>query len=938
MIPQDFVRKWRGNQSTEKQVYQQHFLDLCALAEHKTPQELDRHNKFFMFEAPARKPDGSYGYADVWLKGKFAIEYKSADGNLDKAYKQLLDYRESLYNPPLLITSNIETLEVHTNFNNSPPTTVKITLDDLLTPEGLQAIRSIFQHPEYFRHDQVAVRVTEAAAARFAKLAEHLRKWGNEPQDIAHYLIRILFALFAEDIGLLQEELLTNMIAEGVDRPKVFNQQLQNLFNVMADGGLFGPYLIPYFDGGLFDIASVLDIDSAAIAELDSVAKLDWSSVEPAILGTLFTRGLDPSQRSKLGAQYTSKEDILLVVEPVLIAPLRKEWEEIKARVLTLARARANATTGREATKAKNEIERLINGFLNKLATIRILDPACGSGNFLYMALLLLLDLWLEVREFAGEMGMQVPLALEGFAPHPSQLYGIEINEYAHELASTTVWIGYLQWLHRHGFGIPTDPILKPLHNIRKMDAILAYNSEGDPTEPEWPEADVIVGNPPFLGGKRLRRKLSDEYVNALFQLYDMAVPREADLVCYWFERSRQMVASGKVRRVGLLATNSIRGGPNRRVLDRIKASGDFFMAWSDRDWILEGAAVNVSMIGFDDGSDTTRTLNGQSVTTINADLTSSENVVAAASLRENHGLSFMGVTPAGPFDVPQATADGWLKAENSDRSRSNAQVVRQYFNGLDITRRVRNVWIVDFGVDMPLEEAKLYHLPYTHVEDKVKPIREHNNRPAYREYWWIHAESRPAMRKALEPLPRYIGTSMVAKHLTFAWIDREVLPANLVIVVARDDDYFFGALHSKPHRLWALRQGTSLEDRPRYTPTSTFETYPFPWPPGKEPKDDPRVQAIAKAAAELVRQRDDWLNPHGLGEQDLQKRTLTNLYNERPDWLAAAHEKLDAAVFDAYGWPYNLSDEDILARLLALNLQRAQSETQHLASSTKEM
>jgi hypothetical protein len=375
------------------------------------------------------------------------------------------------------------------------------------------------------------------------------------------------------------------------------------------------------------------------------------------------------------------------------------------------------------------------------------------------------------------------------------------------------------------------------------------------------------------------------------------------------------------------LATQGIRGGANRKVLERIKETGDIFWAQSDRDWILEGATVHVSMIGFDGREETERTLDDQKVAAINPDLTSAIDLTSAKPLPENENLSFMGVTPAGPFDVPGDLARQWLSVTNNPNGRPNSDVVRPYYNGTDLTQRPRDVWIVDFGVDMPLEEAALYELPFEYVRTNVYPVRSKNNRASYRERWWLLAEARSGMRAALRPLNRYIGTSMVAKHRFFCWIPPHVLPANLVIIIARDDDYLFGVLHSKPHLLWARRKGTQLreaESGSRYTPTTCFETFPFPWPPGQEPKDDPRVEAIAHAARELIEKRDRWLNPEGATENELKKRTLTNLYNQRPTWLELAHRKLDEAVLDAYGWPHDVSDEEILARLLALNLDRA--------------
>jgi len=921
MLPQVFVSKWRGNTSTERQVYQQHFLDLCALVDHPTPAALDPENKFFTFEAGAAKLSGGQGWADVWYKGHFAIEYKGPNKSLAAAYEQLLQYRESLENPPLLVTGNTQEFFIHTNFTNSVKRVIHVTLDDLLTPQGLQHIRNLFYNPEAFRPEQTAAQVTEAAAAQFARLAEHLRKWGHGPHDIAHYLIRLLFCLFAEDIDLLPRDLFTRLVESGRRNPALFNRQVRQLFQAMAVGDVFGEHALRYFDGGLFDEAAVLDMDADGVAILHGITQLDWSAIEPAIFGTLFTRSLDPAQRAKLGAQYTSKEDILLIVEPVLMAPLRREWATVQQRARDLMQKRDAAPTRAVATRADNELRLLLLGFAERLATIRVLDPACGSGNFLYVALRLLLDLWKEVAIFAAQAGLSILAPLPGLAPSPEQLYGIEINDYAHELAQATVWIGYFQWLHDNGYGFVSEPILKPLDNIKLMDAILGYDAEGRPVEPVWPAAEVIVGNPPFLGGGKLRGELGNRYTDDLFKLYGDRLPNFSDLVCYWFEKARSMIAEKHLGRAGLLATNSIRGGANRTVLQRIKESGDIFWAQSDRDWLLDGAAVNVSMVGFDDGSEETRTLDDLSVEAINPDLTSAIDLTNARQLAENFGICFMGPSAKAPFDIDGDIARSMLSTENASGCL-NSDVVRPVASAVDLVQRNRDKWTIDFAL-MSYDTAVQYESPIEYVRKVVLPARE-SRRDDYRGMWWQYARPRPEMRNALIGLPRFIATPGVSKHRIMCWMAQEVLCNQGTLVIARSDDYFFGVLHSKAHELWALRMGTSLEDRPRYTPTTTFETFPFPWPPGAEPTDDPRVQAIAAAAAELVAQRDAWLNPPGLPEKELQKRTLTNLYNARPAWLAAAHRRLDAAVFAAYGWPEDLRDEEMLARLLALNLARA--------------
>ena len=928
LTPQEFARKWRGDTRKERSVAQEHFIDLCRLVGHQTPG--DNRDGSLVFEAGVDKLSGGQGWADVWKRGYFGWEYKGPRADLHKAYQQLQQYRDSLLNPPLLVVSDIQSIVIATNFVNTVKREITLTLDDLASAQGLQTLRDVFTNPNALKPETTIQQVTEQAAAEFARLADLLRRYGEPPAQIAHYLIRLLFCLFAEDIGLLPNGLFSRIISTTRQKAPAFVAQVKALFAAMATGGYFGSDEIKHFNGGLFDDDQALALDSDGLAILERASRLDWSSVEPSIFGTLFERSLDPAKRAQLGAHYTSRDDIMLIVEPVLMAPLRRRWEAVASQARALA-AQRDAASGPRRNRLQSDLQRLLMDFTGEIAATRVLDPACGSGNFLYVALKQLLDMEKQVITLGADLGLSRMIPLVG----PEQLHGIEVNEYAHELAQVTVWIGYIQWLRDNGFGEPSQPILQTLSTIRHMDAILALDADGTPSEPPWPEADVIIGNPPFLGGKRLRTELGHSYVETIFALYEDRVPHEADLVMYWFERARALIEQGEIQRTGLLATNSIRGGANRKVLERIKASGDIFMAWADRKWILDGAAVQVSMVGFDAGVERDRALDGLPVQSINTNLTSDLDLTQAKRLVENSGLAFMGDTKGGAFDIAPDQAVLLLHAPLNANGRPNSDVVRPWVNGLDITRRPRGMFIIDFGVNMPEHEAALYERPFAHVERAVKPERAKNNRAAYRDRWWIHVEPRPAMRRALEPLQRFIGTPNLTKHRLFTWLQPPTIPDHQLIIFAREDDYFIGILHSRPHEIWALLQGTSLEDRPRYTPSTTFETYPFPWPPGREPQNDGRVEAIATAAQSLVAQRDAWLNPPVVGEAELKKRTLTNLYNERPDWLAQAHQALDAAVLAAYGWPADLGDEEILARLLALNLARA--ATQRVAPATSE-
>jgi type II restriction/modification system DNA methylase subunit YeeA len=496
---------------------------------------------------------------------------------------------------------------------------------------------------------------------------------------------------------------------------------------------------------------------------------------------------------------------------------------------------------------------------------------------------------------------------------------------YAQELASVVVRIGYLQWLNQNGIGWPTEPILRKLDNIQNRDAILARDADGQPVEPEWPEVDCIIGNPPFLGDKKMRGELGDEYVDSLRALYAGRVPGGADLVTFWFERARAQIEAARAKRAGLLATNSIRMVGNRPILERILETGGIFMAWSDRPWILDGAAVRVSMVGFDDGSQKERVLDGLPVSAIHADLTASENVASALPLPENEGLCFLGIMKGGPFDLTAEQARVMLAAPLNPNGRPNCDVVKHRLIGRDVVRRSQDGWLIDF-VDRSEQEAALYELPFEYVRRTVKPLRDGNRDSLMKQNWWLHGRSRPALRERIVGLKRCIVTPEVAKHRVFVWMSTDVVPDHKLHVIARDDDYFFGLLQSRAHELWTLSTCSwmGVGNDPSYNSDTTFETFPFPWPPGHEQKDSPLLETIAEAARELVAKRDAWLNPPDATEAELKKRTLTNLYNALPAWLAEAHRKLDEAVFAAYGWPSTLTDAELLEQLLRLNHERA--------------
>jgi type II restriction/modification system DNA methylase subunit YeeA len=924
VTPQEFIQKWTASVLKESSAAQEHFIDLCRLLGQKTPAEADPDGSFYTFEKGAAKYGGGDGFADVWMKGHFAWEYKGKHKDLGAAYDQLLRYRESLDNPPLLVVCDMARFQIHTNFTGTTKKVHEFVLADIAREETRQLLVALFTDPEQLDPGRRVEQVTEDAARELASLAQSLHARNEDPKRVAHYLNRILFCLFAEDVGLLPRRIFKQVLEAGASNPEEFASMLRDLFTAMAHGGRFGVAKIHWFNGGLFADGDVIPLIREEIAVLSRIASMDWSQIEPAIFGTLFERGLDPSKRSQLGAHYTDRQSILRVVEPVLMAPLRRRWAVVQEEIEVLLARASTAKTAAVETKLRNQARLKIQDFRKaELDPTRVLDPACGSGNFLYVALDLLHELEKEILQQLAVVDLgQFSLDIR-VGPH--MVHGIELNTYAYELAQVTIWIGHFQWQLKNGFSFDINPVLKPIETIECRDAILDLSDPLIPKEAEWPAATVVVGNPPFLGGKRLRTELGDRYVDVMFAIYSNRVPREADLVTYWFEKARAAIEARRLNRAGLLATNSIRGGASRKVLERIRSSGQIFMAWSDEPWIVEGAAVRISLIGFDGGQESNRALDGLPVAVILPDLTGSATtgeaieLTTARRLRENLGIAFMGDTKGGPFDVPGDLARSWLGLPLNPNGRPNADVVRRWANGHDLTRRPRDMWIVDFGVDMPSERAALFEKPYQHVREFVKPERDSNRRDAYRERWWLHVEPRPAMRAALAGLPRFVATTRHAKHLIFDWLPAETLPDSALIAFARADDFFFGVLHSRFHEAWALRlcSWVGVGNDPRYTPTTTFETFPFPR------ATDPQRAAIAAAADELVRLRDTWLNPVGASEDVLKQRTLTNLYNQRPDWLANAHAALDSAVALAYGWPVDIGVDDGLRRLLALNFER---------------
>ena len=334
MTPSQFITKWHPSQLKERSASQEHFIDLCRLLDEPTPAEADPIGDHYCFERGARKDTGGKGWADVWKRHHFAWEYKGKHKNLDAAFNQLRQYALALENPPLLIVSDMARFRIRTNWTNSVSETHEFTLDDLADAANRNMLKWAMSEPERLRPGETRQTVTERAATTFAALAQALRERGHESHVVAHFVNRLVFCMFAEDVRLLPNNMFTRMLEEAHKRPEEFATMARALFGAMARGGLVGFEPVAWFNGGLFnDDTDLTAGERPILPTVLAAAALDWSEIDPSILGTLFERGLDPDKRSQLGAHYTDRDKIMLIVEPVVIRPWLAEWDTAKAEI-----------------------------------------------------------------------------------------------------------------------------------------------------------------------------------------------------------------------------------------------------------------------------------------------------------------------------------------------------------------------------------------------------------------------------------------------------------------------------------------------------------------------------------------------------------------------------------------------------------------------------
>lgn len=823
--------------------------------------------------------------------------------------------------------------------------------------------------------------VSEEVSASLAALARDLERT-NPAEPVADFLMRCLLTLFAEGIGRLEENLFTSALEKHwISDPASFPEAIEGLWRAMSGGtpyGLGSP--MRRFCGGLFESPSALKLTVKQLEMLLEVAKRDWSKVEPAIFGALLEQALNPKERHRLGAHYTPRAYVERLVRPTVEEPLRAEWDLVRAEVWR----------SREEGKLK-EATQALHDFHTHLTQVRVLDPACGTGNFLYVTLDILKqiesEILLELREAGEKQEMLVRVS-------PAQLLGIEVNPRARAIAELVLWLGHLQWHYRsHDRLQLPEPVLQNLGNIECRDAVLTWDAvelvrdargrpimrwDGEtmkrssvtgqmvpdeeatvpayeyirPRKAEWPEADFIVGNPPFIGNKRMRLTLGDGYVDALREAHE-DVSDTADYVMYWWNHAAGILREGRTQRFGLITTNSITQTFSRKVVQRHLDAEDplsILFAIPDHPWvdIARGAAVRVAMTACERGKRTGRRWvvvrerdpEGEAALElalatgkIQADLTVGANVSGAKRLAANMGVSFMGVTLVGDgfrLSPQELTSMGY-------GPRKLPPVVRPYRSARELFRSGGEKLIIDFfGLEAD-EARRSYPALYGHVLDRVKPMRDHNHRSSYRERWWIFGEPRIAMRAALHGLKRFIVTLETSKHRVFVFLPGDTLPDHSLFAVAIEDAFALGVLSSRVHAAWALAAGSRLGvgNDPRWRNVTCFE--PFPFPLGSEARRQ-RVRELGEAL-DAHRRRRQAAHP---------ELTITGMYNvlERlragaelrdkdkliheqglVSTLAQIHDELDAAVFDAYGWSRDLTDGQLLEELVALNTERAQEE-----------
>ncbi|MBD1812540.1 class I SAM-dependent DNA methyltransferase [Microcoleus vaginatus DQ-U2] len=913
-----FIKRWAGSSGNERANYQLFFAEMCDALGVDRPFDKGRiPNDPYCFDKDVKifHPSGKVtpGFIDFYKAEHFLIEAKQGGTTsnkgtakrgtntylreMEKAFVQAIAYTRSLSSkPPFLLTCDIgDHFELWMGFSGDYGgygARREIGLAELRKADVFDLFVDIFSNPQQRNPEKIAARVTREVAADLAELAKRMEA-NVDPQQVAQFLMRCIFTMFAEDVGLLKEHLFTQALeTRWILNPKTFKPEVEALWEAMNEGTSFGFHgKLLRFNGGLFAESQAFALTKAQLEVLLQAAKRDWCNVEPAIFGTLLERALDSRERSKLGAHYTPRSYVERLVKPVVMEPLGDRWIAVQAEVKQLLNAGESEPTANQRKKARSVLE----AFLTELQQVKILDPACGSGNFLYVTLDLLKGLESEVLRRLEDVTGSAQLRLDIAQVNPSQFLGIEINPRAAAIADLVIWIGYLQWhFRRFGDIPPIEPVLREYNNIEWGDAVLAYDRREpdvdatgkvrtrwggrmmkspvtgedipdatnqvtiyrylNPRAAVWPEADYIVSNPPFIGNARMRERLGDGYAETLRKVYK-DVPDTVDFVMYWWHKAATLVRQGHIRRFGLITTNSIRQVWQRKIIDvHLEASKNplnLFFAIADHPWDQEGAAVRIAMtaaelktchhttaqIGYvlhetEVGipEDIAQNLR---INLIHVDRILS-NLDSGANVMSTQKLrANQNLSSKGMMLASQGFLINQQQLELMGYSLTNLpSVIKHYRNGRDLIQPKSDLFIIDLFGLTEAEVRDRYQDIYQGILERVKPERITNNRKAYRDNWWIFAEARAKIRPAINTLERYIATPRTTKHRFFTFLEIDVFPESEVIMIALGDAYHFGVLSSTIHIIWALATGGDLGgNTPRYNNSVCFDPFPFPTP-----------------------------------------------------------------------------------------------------------
>ncbi|MCA3739018.1 MAG: class I SAM-dependent DNA methyltransferase [Phenylobacterium sp.] len=1032
MAVEAFIERWSASEGAERANYALFLSELCDLLEVERPHpaRADSTLNDYVFERAVRFNDpvtgSTTGRIDLYKRGCFVLEAKQSrergqpkaveqDGEAGgdgpastrrswdvlmlNARRQAEDYARALPDdhdwPPFLVTCDVgNCFEIYADFSGRgrnysqfpDRTRFRVYLADLRSEDTRALLRAIWTDPHSLDPAKRTEKVTREVAKSLAEVSKSLEKDGHDPEAVAMFLMRCLFTMFAEDAGLLPEHSFENLLRRCEADPALFTRLVGQLWQAMDTGQFAFAFetTVRRFNGKLFRDATVFGLDAEGIGHLRSAASKRWTDVDPSIFGALLERALSTKDRAKLGAHFTPRAYVERLVVITVIEPLRQEWNAAQA-AMDEARSRGNV----------DEARQIAADFHHRLATVRVLDPACGTGNFLYVTLELMKRLEGEVLDALAGLGEDTArLGFQGETVDPHQFLGLELNPRAAAISELVLWIGYLQWnLRTLGGAAPSDPVLQAYGNIEVADALLTYELlppvrlpngqlktrwDGEtkavhpvtgkkvpdltaqvlvhryvnPRPRRWPQADFIVGNPPFIGIRVMRDRLGDEYRDALLAAYP-DVPGTADLVMYWWMKAARAVRERRTKRFGLVTTNSITQQYSRVAVEKAlsgRQAPKLIFAVADHPWVedKDGANVRISMtvcaapdysgplrLGTLTKKKDANTLRLAEVDRIFSDLTASNARSRVKALESNKAMCFQGCVPGS--DGFKLKADELSAFGNALRDGR----IRPYIIGDDLTERLTHEHIIDVE---DLDEDQLrrtYPAIYQRLLLTVKPARDLNRNAHRRKYWWRYAAPAKTMRDGFKGLSRYIATPYTAKHRPFVFVASNVIPDAMAYAITSDSAALLAVLSSAVHHAWCRYFGGTLEDRPRFNNTEIFPQFPFP------ELSAAQSAVLADLGETLDRLRKDQIAAH-------ENLTITGLYNvvERLRAIRAdtseppltdaeraihdaglasrileLHDQIDAAVISAYGWPPEVSAEDMFKLLVELNAARAAEE-----------